>query len=233
MLINRRSLLEMMAAGTAFTLIPSAQLLAKTPGKRYAMVFDVRRCTGCLSCTVSCAMENKTPVGRSRTDVSQVTVTGKSFGSAVLPMPHQCNHCDNPPCVAVCPAKATYKRPEDGIVVIDYNKCIHCQACTKACPYGARKADPEFKTAPEKCNFCIHRLQEGLLPACVETCIGKARVFGDLNDENSEIYRLVKENKVYALLSDLGTKPNIFYIGLPNDIDDKAMLQTKPIQWQR
>ena len=137
----------MMAAGTAFTLIPSAQLLAKTPGKRYAMVFDVRRCTGCLSCTVSCAMENKTPVGRSRTDVSQVTVTGKSFGSAVLPMPHQCNHCDNPPCVAVCPAKATYKRPEDGIVVIDYNKCIHCQACTKACPYGARKADPEFKTA--------------------------------------------------------------------------------------
>lgn len=94
-------------------------------------------------------MENKTPVGRSRTDVSQVTVTGKSFGSAVLPMPHQCNHCDNPPCVAVCPAKATYKRPEDGIVVIDYNKCIHCQACTKACPYGARKADPEFKTAPE------------------------------------------------------------------------------------
>lgn len=71
------------------------------------------------------------------------------------------------------------------------------------------------------------------MPACVETCIGKARVFGDLNDENSEIYRLVKENKVYALLSDLGTKPNIFYIGLPDDIDDKAMLQTKPIQWQR
>lgn len=233
MLINRRSLLEMMAAGTAFVLIPSAQLLAKTADKRYAMVFDVRRCTGCLSCTVSCAVENKTSAGRSRADVSQVTVTGKSFGSAVLPLPHQCNHCDVPPCVSVCPTKATYKRSEDGIVVIDYNKCIHCQACTQVCPYGARKADPEFKTPPEKCNFCIHRLQEGLLPACVESCIGKARVFGDLNDETSEIYRLIKENKVYALLPNLGTKPNIFYIGLPEGFDDKAMLQTKPIQWQR
>ena len=142
-----------------------------------------------------------------------------------------CRGCIVHRCQEVCPKGAI--QIIDHRAVVDKSKCIECGKCTQACPYGARKADPEFKTAPEKCNFCIHRLQEGLLPACVETCIGKARVFGDLNDENSEIYRLVKENKVYALLSDLGTKPNIFYIGLPDDIDDKAMLQTKPIQWQR
>ena len=201
--------------------------------KKYGMLIDLSLCIGCNACAVACRLENEPPRGCFNTWIESWDVERSDGYTARVNIPKQCNHCDNPPCVAVCPAKATYKRPEDGIVVIDYNKCIHCQACTKACPYGARKADPEFKTAPEKCNFCIHRLQEGLLPACVETCIGKARVFGDLNDENSEIYRLVKENKVYALLSDLGTKPNIFYIGLPDDIDDKAMLQTKPIQWQR
>lgn len=223
----------MLAASSAFTLVPSSQLLAKTPGKRYVMIFDVRRCTGCLSCTVNCNIENNVPAGRSRTEVNQAIVQDSKTGSAVIAMPNQCNHCDNPPCTAVCPVKATYKRPEDGIVVIDYDKCIHCQACVKACPYGARKADPQMKTPPEKCNFCIHRLEQGLLPACVESCIGKARIFGDLNDPTSEVYRLVKENKVYALLSKLGTKPNIFYIGLPEDIDDKAMLDLKATDWQR
>lgn len=232
MLINRRVLLELAAAGTAFTLVPSAQLLAKTPGKRYAMVFDVRKCTGCLSCTVNCSIENNVPEGRARTAVNQWTVVTKN-GAAAIGMPNQCNHCDNPPCVQVCPAKATYKREEDGIVVIDYDKCIHCQACVAACPYGARKKDPEFKNPPEKCNFCIHRLKEGLLPACVESCIGGARVFGDLNDPESEVYKLVKENKVYALLAEAGTKPNIFYIGLPEGIDDKAKLELKATDWQR
>lgn len=230
--MDRRSLLKLAAGGAVFTWVPSAELLAKTPGKRYAMIFDVRRCTGCLSCTVSCAVENRTEPGRERTEVAQMTVRTKT-GEAVVAFPHQCNHCGNPPCVQVCPVKATYKRREDGIVVIDWTKCIHCMACVAACPYGARKADPEKRNPPEKCNFCIHRVEEGLLPACVETCIGKARVFGDLNDPESEVAQLVRDNKVYALLDGLGTKPSIFYIGLPDNLDENTFLELSPTDWQR
>lgn len=222
----------MAAGGAVFTVVPSAQLLAATPGKRYAMVFDVRRCTGCLSCTVNCSIENNTPAQRARTEVNQMTVKSDR-GYAVVAFPHQCNHCKNPPCVKVCPVGATYKRKEDGIVVIDYDKCIHCQACVPACPYGERKIDPERKNPPEKCNFCIHRVEQGLLPACVESCIGKARVFGDLNDPKSKIYKLVKENKVYALLPKFGTEPSIYYIGLSEVFDDKATLELKSTDWQR
>ena len=152
--MERRSLFKLAAGSAVFTCIPTAQLLAKTPGKRYAMVFDVRRCTGCLSCTVSCSVENHVEAGRARTQVNQMAVK-TAAAEAVIAFPNQCNHCDNPPCVRVCPVKATYKRSEDGIVVIDYNKCIHCMACVPACPYGARKADPTHKNPPEKCNFCI------------------------------------------------------------------------------
>jgi Fe-S-cluster-containing dehydrogenase component len=134
--------------------------------------------------------------------------------------------------VKVCPAKATWKREEDGVVVIDYTKCIHCNACVAACPYGARKGDETHRKPPEKCNFCVHRLEQGLLPACVETCIGRARVFGDLNDPKSEVSRLVRENKVYRLGESWGTKPNILYIGLP-EINDREMLRIKSTDWQR
>ena len=126
--MERRSLFKLAAGSAVFTCIPTAQLLAKTPGKRYAMVFDVRRCTGCLSCTVSCSVENHVEAGRARTQVNQMAVK-TAAAEAVIAFPNQCNHCDNPPCVRVCPVKATYKRSEDGIVVIDYNKCIHCMAC--------------------------------------------------------------------------------------------------------
>ena len=102
-----------------------------------------------------------------------------------------------------------------------------------ACPYGARRKDETFKAPPEKCNFCIHRVQAGLLPACVESCIGGARIFGDLNDAKSEIAKRVKENKVYALQTQLGTAPNVFYIGLPQPSDDKAILSMSSLDWQR
>ncbi len=231
-MLDRRSLLKMVGGGAAFALVPSASLLAKTPGKRLAMLIDVRRCTGCLSCTVSCSIENQVPAGRPRTVVAQATV-GDGKVAATLAVPNQCNHCDNPPCVPVCPAGATYKRKEDGIVVIDYDKCVHCQSCVAACPYGARRKDETFKAPPEKCNFCIHRVQAGLLPACVESCIGGARIFGDLNDAKSEIAKRVRENKVYALQTQLGTAPNVFYIGLPQPSDDKAILSMNSLDWQR
>lgn len=231
-MIDRRTLLKLIASGGAFKLVSSEAVLAKTPGKRYAMVFDVRKCTGCLSCTVNCSIENQTEPGRERTLVSQLTVSNGEKVSMIA-LPNQCNQCEEPSCVKVCPVKATYKRQEDGIVVIDYDKCIHCMSCTKACPYGARKADPEHKVPPEKCNFCIHRLQDGLLPVCVESCIGGARYFGDLNDESSEVCQLIKNHKTYVLLKSAGTKPNIYYIGLPEKFSDLQWLFNDAKQWQR
>ena len=231
-MLDRRTLLKLIASGTAFTAVSPQVVLAKTPGKHYAMVFDVRKCTGCLSCTVNCSIENQTEPGRERTVVNQLSLKNDD-GAAMIALPNQCNHCENPTCVKACPVKATYKRPEDGIVVIDYDKCIHCMNCTKACAYGARKPDPAHKNPPEKCNFCIHRLDEGLLPVCVESCIGGARTFGDLNDENSEVYQLIKNNKPYVLLESAGTKPNIFYIGLPENFEDKKWLQADFKNWQR
>ncbi len=223
----------MIAGGMTLVAIPSKAIFAQvTTGKRYCMVIDVRRCTGCLSCTVSCSVENNVPEGRPRTKVGQMSVAS-DHGQTVFAFPNQCNHCVNPPCVKVCPVKATYKREEDGVVVIDYNKCIHCMNCVPACPYGARNPDPTHKMPPEKCNFCIHRLAEGLLPACVESCIGGARVFGDLNDPDSEVRRLVRENQCYALLPKKNTQPSIFYIGLPEVLDDETMLKLVPTQWQR
>lgn len=231
-MIERRTLLKLIASGCLFKIVSSEAVLAKTPGKRYAMVFDVRKCTGCLSCTVNCSIENNTEPGRERTVVSQLSF--KNAGNiSMIALPNQCNHCEEPSCVKVCPVKATYKRPEDGIVVIDYDKCIHCMSCTKACAYGARKADPEHKNPPEKCNFCIHRLQDGLLPVCVESCIGGARYFGDLNDEKSEVHQLIKNNKTYVLLESAGTGPNIYYIGLPEKFSDAQWLFNDTKQWQR
>lgn len=231
-MLDRRTLLKMMLSGTAFALVSPEVVLAKTKGKRYAMVFDVRKCTGCLSCTVNCSIENCTEPGRNRTTVNQLSVKTDS-GVSVIALPNQCNHCDEPTCVKACPVQATYKRPEDGIVVIDYDKCIHCMNCTKACAYGARKADPTHQNPPEKCNFCIHRVSEGLLPACVESCIGGARYFGDLNDENSEVSQLIKNNKTYVLLESAKTHPNIYYIGLPEIFSDVKWLNADPTEWQR
>ncbi|CAM4175239.1 4Fe-4S dicluster domain-containing protein [Shewanella insulae] len=231
-MLDRRSILKMAAGGALLSLVPASTLQAKTLGKRYAMVFDVRRCTGCLSCTVSCSVENQTEAGRCRTRVNQASL---SLGEriATLAVPNQCNQCDNPVCTQVCPVEATYKRKEDGIVVIDHEECIHCQLCVDACPYGARRKDESLDNPPEKCNFCIHRVTQGLLPACVETCIGGARTFGDLNDPDSQVSKLVRDNKVYAMLSEAGTSPNIFYIGLPTSTDDQAILNLNYLDWQR
>jgi len=141
-----------------------------------------------------------------------------------------CNHCDNPPCVRVCPTKATFKR-KDGIVAMDYHRCIGCRFCMAACPYGSRSfnwRDPrpfinketynrEFPTrmrgVVEKCNFCVERLGKGLQPACVEACGNTgALVFGDLNDPHSEIRKALKENFTIQRRPSLGTRPSVFYI---------------------
>ncbi|HXP96552.1 MAG TPA: 4Fe-4S dicluster domain-containing protein [Telmatospirillum sp.] len=131
-------------------------------------------------------MENQVPLNSFRTFVSTYEVTdGARTGTSLLP--RLCNHCSNPPCVPVCPVGATY-RQLDGAVVIDSDRCVGCAYCVQACPYDARFINHQTRTA-DKCTFCGQRLAAGLLPACVETCVGGARVFGDLNDESGELSR--------------------------------------------
>ena len=129
-------------------------------------------------------------------------------------LPRLCNHCDNPPCVKVCPVQATFQR-EDGIVMVDNERCVACAYCVQACPYDARFINEETLTA-DKCTFCAHRLEKGLLPACVETCVGGARVIGDLNDPSSEIVRLMAQNQadIKVLKPEEKTQPHVFYIGM-------------------
>jgi molybdopterin-containing oxidoreductase family iron-sulfur binding subunit len=144
-----------------------------------------------------------------------------------LPVLVLCNHCDNPPCVRVCPTKATWRR-EDGLIMMDMHRCIGCRYCMAACPFGARslnwrdprpfikKQNPDYPTrvrgVVEKCTFCEERLAVGLKPACVEACKNKELVFGDLEDPNSEVRQLLKQQFAIRRKPQLGTKPQVYYI---------------------
>jgi len=178
---------------------------------QYGMVIDVRRCIGCHACTVACKSEFDVPLGENRTWVEYVEKgTYPSVGRSFLP--RLCNHCSEPPCVNVCPTNATYKREQDGIVVIDDGLCIGCKYCILACPYDARFLNPVTGFA-DKCDFCIHRVSQGLVPSCVNTCVGGARIFGDLGDPDSNISKIIASNHVTVLRRGMGTLPNVYYIG--------------------
>lgn len=178
---------------------------------QYGMLIDVRRCIGCHSCTVACKAEHDVPTGVNRTWVEYVD-KGEFPNVARSFLPRICNHCSVPQCVSVCPTGATYKRPEDGIVVVDSGICIGCKYCIQACPYDARFLNPHTGFA-DKCDFCVHRVSNGLVPSCVETCIGGARLFGDVGDPDSTISRLIAKNPVTVLRREMGTLPNVYYIG--------------------
>ena len=201
------------------------------PKHHWVMVMDLRKCVGCQSCTVACKSENNVPLGVYRTwvDVYQegktvpdpagdIVVDGQRYQMDVnvMNVPKLCNHCDDPPCVEVCPVKATYKR-EDGIVLVDPEVCIGCATCINACPYGARYMNPVSHTA-DKCTFCVERVDQGLLPACVLSCVGRARVFGDANDPQSEVSRLLADYPHVVRHAEFGTEPQVFYIGMSGDI---------------
>ncbi|HKK16983.1 MAG TPA: 4Fe-4S dicluster domain-containing protein, partial [Gammaproteobacteria bacterium] len=223
----RRTFLTAMIAGlaTAFTAITSSTLLktgsavAKSNGengtnskrKQYGMVIDSRRCIGCHSCTVACKSEFDVPLGVNRSWVEYVEKGTYPYVSRSF-LPRLCNHCSEPPCVPVCPTNATYKREQDGFVVVDQGLCIGCKYCIQACPYDARFLNPVTGWA-DKCDFCVHRVEKGLDPSCVNTCIGGARIFGDLTDLESEVSKLVAENQVTVLRREMGTFPNVYYIG--------------------
>ena len=183
---------------------------------RWAWVIDQTRCIGCHACTTACKSENDVPVGSFRTWVKNVEVgtfpeVKRHF--AVL----RCNHCAEPPCVEVCPVSAMYQRP-DGLVDFNHDTCIGCKACMQACPYDAIYMDPDSNTAA-KCNFCSHRVDEGLLPACVVVCPEEALLFGDLQDPTSKVSRALELHGVdsaqpFAVRrAEQGTRPHAFYIG--------------------
>jgi tetrathionate reductase subunit B len=179
------------------------------------MVVDLNKCIGCQACTASCKAEFNVPVGVFRTWVSEFE-DGNYPNVKVEFLPSLCNHCDEPPCVPVCPVQAIYKR-EDGAVLIDSEKCIGCGYCVQACPYNAAFINPQTQVA-EKCTFCTNRVEQGLAPACVETCVGGARIFGDLADPQSKVSELVSTKPVQVLKPELGTEPMVYYIGLDKNI---------------
>ncbi len=179
--------------------------------KRYGMLIDTRRCVGCHACSVSCRSENNVPEGNHRSWV-EYTEKGTFPNATVHFLPRLCNQCSTPQCVSVCPTNATHIR-DDGIVTVDADVCIGCKYCIHACPYDARFLNPETGAA-DKCDFCVDRLAQGMEPACVATCFNRARIFGDLNDPDSTISRMVASNAVSVLRPEMGTEPNVFYIGL-------------------
>ncbi len=201
---------------------------------KYGMVIDLGRCIGCNACSIACKQQYGTPPGVFYSHVS-ITEVGKYPDARQTPLPVLCNHCENAPCVDVCPTGASVKQ-DNGIVTIDANTCIGCRYCMVACPYNVRQfigsepqgyfpdkggfnvyekvmyANHEVGTV-EKCSFCATRVAAGELPACVLTCPGQARFFGDLDDPASEVSKLIIKHNAKPLNEEAGTKPNVYYIG--------------------
>jgi molybdopterin-containing oxidoreductase family iron-sulfur binding subunit len=216
-------------------------------GKKWAMVVDMKKCwekgkEGCKDCILACHQVHNVPeIGTIKEEIKWIWTEhfhGVFPGTEHHYAPEHlkdknylvlCNHCTNPPCVRVCPTKATFKRQSDGIVMMDMHRCIGCRYCMAACPYGARSFNfrdprPYIKTelnmgfptrergVVEKCNFCYERLAEGKIPACVDACKCGALCFGDLEDPNSNVRKILAAQRTVQRRPELGTNPNVFYI---------------------
>jgi len=217
-----------------------AQTTGYDPSKHYyGMGIQINKCIGCGRCVEACKDENNVPREPFyfRTWVERYTI--KKDGEVTVQnidgrvnnpsenisekeilrsffVPKLCNQCDNPPCVQVCPVGATFKT-EDGVIIVDENRCIGCRYCIQACPYGARYLHPEKQTA-DKCTFCYHRITKDLLPACVEVCPTQARIFGDLRSSTSPLGRFKRFNKLHVLKPFLNTEPKVSYSDLDGEV---------------
>ncbi len=234
------------AASTLAQDHPGAPQGTPLVGKRWAMLVDVSKCLeekGCDKCVAACHLEHNVPdIGNPKDEVKWIWKEG--FGEALPEQRHAymseqlehgkvlvfCNHCDNPPCTRVCPTQATWKREADGVVMMDWHRCIGCRYCVAACPYGSRsfnwrdprpflvgqRQNPNFPTRTrgvvEKCNFCEERLAKGLAPSCVEACPEGALVFGDLEDADSEARKILQERPALRRKAGLGTQPQVYYL---------------------
>ncbi|MDX1645922.1 MAG: 4Fe-4S dicluster domain-containing protein [Longimicrobiales bacterium] len=176
----------------------------------WAKVVDHTRCIGCHACTTACKSENEVPLSVTRTYVKSVDV-GRFPQARRSFQVTRCNQCEDPPCVAACPTAAMHRRP-DGIVDFDKSICIGCKACIAACPYDAIFINPEDGAA-EKCNFCAHRLDVGLEPACVVVCPTQALMVGDMNDPLSRVSEIVHRDTVTVRRPEKETRPKLFYKG--------------------
>jgi Fe-S-cluster-containing dehydrogenase component len=215
----------------------------KAGGKRWAMVIDPRKCLredGCTACVAACHRAHNVPeipnpkhevkwIWKERYPEAFPDQEAHYIDEALTTRPVLvfCNHCENPPCVRVCPTKATWRR-DDGIVMMDWHRCIGCRYCVAGCPYGSRSfnwedprpylasPDPQFPTRTkgvvEKCTLCEERLDKGQQPACVEACPDKALVFGDLHDEHSEVRNLLRSRFAVRRKPALGTNPAVYYL---------------------
>ncbi len=199
---------------------------------RYGMVIDLTRCVGCNACAAACKQVNSTPPGVFWSKVL-LYETGDYPQARLRFLPMLCMHCQEAPCLEACPTGATY-RGEGGLVLVDDDRCVGCRYCMMACPYEARtynstrpreyypgqgrtefeemSDEPHPKGAIEKCTFCAPRLREGKLPACVVTCPSEARIFGDLDDPESEVSKLVASGRAKPRLEEQGTRPSVFFI---------------------
>jgi tetrathionate reductase subunit B len=230
-MISRRAFL-----GAAVLLAPGVSLMrfssagAPQGAKRWGLLVDTTRCTSeCSACVEACREENGLPAPASRKDpqwLRKVELTERSSGRTVS-LPVMCQHCAAPPCVDVCPTGASFRRA-DGIVLVDRHTCIGCRYCMMACPYKARSfvqaavtdqkpEVPRGKGCVEGCSLCVHRIDRGGVPACVEACEASGRgamLFGDLNDPSSAISRRLREHGAAALRADLRLGNGVRYQGI-------------------
>lgn len=254
MRIDRRTLLRLAGvsllagagrkvASALAAVVGSGPSAAPPPARRWAMVIDLPKCLkdeSCTKCIAACHRAHNVPlISDPRHEVKWIwkasfedafpsqesTLTALTLRGKQVPV--FCNHCADPPCVRVCPTQATWKRL-DGIVMMDWHRCIGCRYCMVACPYGSRsfnwvdprpylaELNPDFPTQTkgvvEKCTLCYERLEKGQLPACVEACTPKAMAFGDLDDPKSEVRRLLEARYSIRRKPELGTQPEIYYL---------------------
>jgi len=186
---------------------------------RYGFIIDNRKCIGCHACTVACKTENHVPLTVNRTWVKYVE-KGSFPNTRRVFQVTRCNHCENPPCVTICPVTAMYQR-KDGIVDFSSERCIGCKACMQACPYDSIYIDPDQGTAA-KCHFCAHRTEVGLEPSCVVVCPAHAIIAGDLDASDGEIAQLLAREPVRVRKPEQGTRPKLYYI----DADESAIVPT-------
>ena len=179
--------------------------------KRYAMAVDTHTCVGCTACVLACKSENAVPAGFAR-DWITTQVRGSFPNLDMIIQSERCNHCEDAPCVAVCPTGASYVGP-GGTVLVEASKCTGCKACIAACPYDARFVDPSSGTI-DKCTFCVHRMPEDGVhtTACQDVCPTRSIFFGDINDPDSEISRVLSEREHYTLIPEAGTKPRHYFL---------------------